>query len=138
MPYITSANAVKILGISKRTLFRWEKEGKIANIRDNVSKARIYDQDYIKQTAEILELDRQEKEHCAKLPAVMENVRRYLFVSDVHETRATGRHHLMDIDKASEAMDEEAEWTKEHQRILDEMYVYPKKRLRELLLPKDK
>lgn len=138
MPYITSAKAAKMLGISKRTLFRLEEERRIKSVRKGVLKTRMYDQDYIKQAAEILELDRKEKEHLAKLPAIRAKVRKHLFATDVEEVRKGGNLKFMNLEKATEAFDEEEEWLKKHKEMLDKLFSYPRELLRELLLPREK
>ncbi len=110
-PYITAGKACEILRISKRTLFRWEEEGKIYSQREGVLKVRLYNMNHIKQTAEILELNRLEEEHCAKLPAIRAKVKKYLLA---HEVQPGDSVKIMDIDKANEAFNEEEAWTKEH------------------------
>ena len=47
MSNILAGDASKILGISKRTLYRWEKEGRIRSVRDGVLNVRVYDNIYI-------------------------------------------------------------------------------------------
>lgn len=133
MPYITAAEASEILGISKRTLFRWEEEGRINSKREGILKVRLYDKDYITQSAEILRLNRLEKEHLAKLPAIRERVKQHLFVQDVHALHAGEPMKFMDVDAATKAFDDEEAWMAEHKRILNELFLYPRDRLRQLL-----
>jgi len=137
MPHITSAQAAKILGISKRTLFRWEDKSKIKSIREGVLQTRMYDQNYIQQTADILEINRQYEKNLAKLPSIREKITKFVFADDVNVVRQTGEVRFMDLDKAGEAMDEEDKWLEEHKRLLNQLFSYPKDRLRELLLAKE-
>lgn len=131
MPYITAAEASEILGVSKRTLFRWEEEGRIESKREGILKVRLYDRNHIIQSAKILRLNKLEKEHLAKLPAVREKVKQHLFVQDVHAGEPL---RFMDVEAASKAFDDEEVWMDEHKRILNELFLYPRDRLRKLLI----
>lgn len=129
MSVVTARDAAKILGISKRTLFRWEDEGRIKSQRSGILETRVYDKNYILQTKEIIELNKKEKEHLAKLPEVRERVKAELFVQDVSAIRAGEPSRYMNIEKANKAFNDEEEWTKEHKEILSKMFTYPRDRL---------
>lgn len=133
MMLITSSQAAKILNISKKTLYRWEQEGRIRVEREGVLNVRVYDRSYIQMVKRIIDLDEQEEKHLKKLPAIRERVKEHLFAHDVESIRSGEPLKFMDIEKASKAFDDEEAWLKEHERILNELFSYPKDIIREIL-----
>lgn len=137
MPQITTKEASQILGISKRTLFRWEIEGRIKSTREGILNIRVYDRDYILETKKILELDKLEREIVAQLHEAVEREKQEIFMQDVDKLRAGEPMKFMDLEKAGKAMDDVDSLMKEHNRILDELYKFSRERLKELLLKKE-
>ncbi len=138
MPQITAKEASQILGISKRTLFRWEEEGKIKSIREGILKVRLYDKAYIEETKQILDLNERERELVKKVHEAVEEEKKVLFVQDVDKVRSGAEKlHIMDIEEAGKAMDKVDATEKEWREVLDTLFKFPKPRLRELLLNKE-
>ncbi len=133
MTFITSSEAAKILEVTKRTLYRWENEGRVRVKREGILKTRIYDKSYIEILKQIIDLDKEEKNHIKKLPAIQDEVKKHLLMQDVGSLRAGEPMVLMDIEKASVAFDKEEEWSREHNEILRKLFSYPRDVLREIL-----
>lgn len=135
MTQITAGEAANILGISKRTLYRWEKEGKIAPIREGLLKIRVYDKAAIEIDKRILDLEEKRKDIIWKLNQAVENEKKVLFVQDVEKVRyGQEPFRLMDMEAAGKAMAEVDKLEKEHREVLDEMFQYPKERIRVLTI----
>src|SRR3990167_6189087 len=138
MPQITAKEASQILGISKRTLFRWEEEGRIKSIREGILKVRLYDKAYIEETKQILDLNERERELVKKVHEAFEEEKNVLFVQDVDKVRSGAEKlHIMDIEEAGKAMDKVDVTEKEWREVLDALFKFPRQRLRELLLNKE-
>ncbi len=138
MPHITTKEASQILGISKRTLFRWEKEGRIKSTREGILKVRLYDKEYIEETKKILDLNTKERELVKKLHEAVEEEKKVLFVQDVEKVRSgVEKLHIMDTEEAGNAMDKVDVSEKEWREVLDALFKFPRQRLRELLLNKE-
>lgn len=138
MLQITAKEASQILGISKRTLFRWEKEGRIKSTREGILKVRLYDKAYIEETRQILDFNKKERVLVKKLHDAVEEEKKVLFVQDVDKVRSGAEElHLMDMEEAGKAMDKVDTSEKEWREVLEELFKFPRQRLRELLLNKE-
>lgn len=134
MSQITTKEASQILGISKRTLFRWEKEGRIKSTREGILKVRVYDHDYIVESKLILDLNEKERDLVKKLSEAVEEEKKALFVQDVEKVQSgVEKLHIMDMEETSKAIDKVATAEKEWREALDALFRYPKQRIRELL-----
>ena len=133
MSQITASDASSILKISKRTLYRWGEEGRIRNVRDGILKVRVYDKDYIEMVKSILELNKKEKEHLAKLPKIMDQVKKNLLEQDYIPGKRLKLMTSSDVEAAMKAFDDEEAWMREHKRILNELLSFPRDIIKELL-----
>lgn len=133
MTLITSSEAAKILGISKRTLYRWEGEGRIRSTREGILNTRVFDNDYVEMAKKILDLDKQEEEHLKKLP----NIRKQIEEHNLEQEYIPGKPLKLlteeEVKAAMKAFDAEEEWVAEHKRLLAELISYPRDIIRELL-----
>ncbi|MDO8487761.1 MAG: MerR family transcriptional regulator [bacterium] len=125
MTLITIAEAAKILGVSKRTLYRWEKEGWLRVAREGLLNIRVYDRNYIETVKRLIDLNKREKLHLAKLSDIRKRSKRHMMEQDY-----TGKPlKLMDekdVEEAIKVYEEEVEWDKENKRILAEWLSYPR------------
>jgi excisionase family DNA binding protein len=133
MSQITASEVSTILKISKRTLFRWEKEGKIRSVRDGILKVRVYDKDYIKMVKNILELNKKEKEHLAKLPEILDQVKKHCLEQDYIPGKPLKLSTRADVEAAMKAFDDEEKWMDKHKQILNELFSFPRDIIKELL-----
>jgi len=133
MSQITASEASTILKISKRTLFRWEKEGKIRSVRDGILKVRVYDKEYIEMVKKILELNNKEKEHLTKLPEILDQVKKHCLEQDYIPGKPLKFLIESDVEAAMKAFGAEEKWMDKHRQILNELFSFPRDIIRELL-----
>lgn len=153
MLQITAKEASQILGISKRTLFRWEKEGIIRSTREGILNVRVYDRDYIVQSKEyfsmikkILDLNKQIREHNAKLPEILIQCRKYQLEQVYFPAEPLKLFSHSDLKAMGKAYDNEEAWDSKHKRLNNEFgllledfrRMFPDAPLKELLLKKEK
>jgi len=132
MSNIMAGDASKILEVSKRTLYRWEKEGRIRSTRDGILNVRLYDRDYIEIVKKIVDLNKQEKEHLAKLPGILEEEKKHHLEQDYHPGIPLKLSSEEEVDAAIKAFSDEDAWVAEHQRLLHELFKYPRDIIREV------
>lgn len=133
MSLITAKEASQILGISKRTLYRWEKEGRIRNYREGILNVRVYDRDYIEMARKILELDQQETDHLAKLPEIRNQVKEHFLLQEYTSGKPLKLSTTEEVEAAMKAFKDEETWLAEHKRLLAELCSYPRDILIEIL-----
>lgn len=134
MPQITAKEASQILSISKRTLFRWEKEGRIKSTREGILNVRIYDRDYIVESKQILDLNEKERYLVKKFNEAVEEEKKVLFVQDVEKVQSgVEKLQIMDMEETTKAMDKVDKAKKEWREALDALFRFPKQRIRELI-----
>lgn len=146
MPQITTKEASQILGISKRTLFRWEKEGKIKSMREGILKVRVYDQDYVALTRELLDLNKQIDKHNARLPEIKEQSLKHQLEQTYIPGKPLRLPTSLDAEAAMKASADEEEWLTEYYRLNNDFALlirifrtkFPKAPLERLLLKEDK
>ena len=144
MLQITTKEASQILGISKRTLFRWEKEGRIKCTREGILKVRVYDRDYIVMAKKVLDLDRQIDKHNDRLPEILEQSKKHQLEQVYTPGRPLKPLSYLDVEAATKAFEDEEAWGAEHDRLMTEFRLniqtfrdnFPEESLRELLLIK--
>lgn len=134
MTQITAGEAAKILGISKRTLYRWEDEGKIQSIREGLLKIRVYDRDYIEIAKKVIDLGKEEKAHLKKLPDVKKQADEYGLLQEYVPGRPLKLSTNEEVAAAMKAFDAEEAWLEKHKRILFELFKYPKDLIRKLTM----
>lgn len=133
MSQITTKEASQILGISKRTLFRWEKEGRIKSTREGILNVRVYDRDYIEMAKKILELNQQEKDHLTKLPEIRNQVKEHYLLQEYTPGKPLTLSTTEEVETAMKAFKDEEAWLAEHKRLLNELFSFPRDIIRELL-----
>jgi len=133
MELITSSRAAKILGISKRTLYRWEKERRVRSKREGILNIRVYDQDYIEMAKKILDLDKKEKEHLKNLPNIKKEIEEHHLLQEYIPGKPLKLSTEEEVKAAMKAFDAEEVWVEQHKRILNELFTFPQEIIRELL-----
>ncbi len=121
MPHITTKEASQILGISKRTLFRWEIEGQIKSTREGILKVRVYNQDYIVMVKKLLDLDKQIDKHQVKLPEILEQSRKHQLAQDYQPGKPLKLSNDLEVEAAIKAGNNEELWMAEHNRLISEL-----------------
>lgn len=146
MSLITAKDASQILCISKRTLFRWEKEGRIKSAREGILNVRVYDRDYIAMVKKLLDLDKRIREHNAKLPEILVQIRKHQLEQVYNPAKPLKLFSSSDLKAMGKTFDDEEAWDAEHKRqiiklgqLLQEFRTkFPDAPLKELLLKEEK
>lgn len=113
MSYITIAKAAEILGVSKKTLFRWDEEGKFSpKTREKVSKIRLYEEIDVKYLKLVLDNEKRFKE-------VVKEERALQIELDKYE------NIFLLSDKQGELLSKAEELRKKREEIVDEFKLYP-------------
>ena len=146
MSQITTKEASQILGISKRTLFRWEKEGRVKSAREGILNVRVYDNGYIMMVKRLLDLDKKIDAHNAKLREIIEQSKKHQLEQVYQPGRPLKLSTPLEVEAASKAFDDEDAWEVEHDKqmvelglLLQEFRVnFPDAPLKELLLKEER
>lgn len=116
MLQITTKEASQILGISKRTLFRWEKEERIISTREGILKIRVYNRSYIVTVKKLLDLDKQIKEHNVKHQEIVEQSRKHQ-LEQIYHGKSMGLYGQSEKEASLKAFKNEKAWDTEHTRL---------------------
>lgn len=146
MPQITTKEASRILGISKRTLFRWEQERRIKSTREGILNIRVYDRQYITMVKKLLDLDKRIRKHNTKLPEILVQIRKHQLEQVYNPGRPLKLFSSSDLKSMGKAFDDEEAWDAEHKRQIIELgqllqefrTKFPDAPLKELLLKEEK
>lgn len=130
---LTAGEASKILNISKRTLFRWEQEGKIRSVRDGILKVRVYDKDYIDTVRQILDVNRDYEENLKQHAQIMENSKKFMLEQDYIPGKPLKLMTDDDVEASIKVSKAEDEWWAEHQRLFEKLFSFPIDIIKELL-----
>lgn len=154
MSQITTKEASQILGISKRTLFRWEKEGRIKSTLESILNVnvRVYDRDFIVKIRDydlmvkkILGLNKQIEEHNSKLPEFLEQSRKHQLIQTYKPGKPLKLLSSSEVEAAIKAFNNEEKWSVEHKRLITEFgqllqsfrTSFPDKSVKELFLKEE-
>lgn len=133
MELITSSKAAKILGISKRTLYRWEEEKRIRSQREGILNIRVYNKNYVEMVKKILDLDKKEEMHLKNLPNIKKEIEEHHLLQKYVPNKPLKFLNDEEISAAMKAFDAEKNWLKKHEQILKELFSFPHEIIRELL-----
>jgi len=115
--YLTSTQAAELLGVTRRTLFRWEDKRWLKSERDDQGK-RIYKEKYVRWAKSVSDKwEKVRKQHCnhlKELPAIQRKVQRFIVTKPLQWTDEPVLHDLNEMKTAFDAMDE---WRAEMDRI---------------------
>ena len=104
MSKITISQAAKILGVSKKTLMRWDKPGLFPARRESVSNVRIYDKEGVEKLAEWFDLRKKHLNHLKKLKPINDECRRFISTRPLDPYNPPKGHNLRDMKKAFNKM----------------------------------
>jgi len=116
------AKAANLLGVNKKTLMRWDAEGKFPAIRDK-SGARLYDDTEIVHHAGWFKLRRKHRAHNRLLTAIRSEVDKYLITQPLGPMENPKFHKYEDMKKAYDSLHE---WEEEDKKILKKYAKLPK------------
>lgn len=121
MDKINVTEASKILGISKKTLIRFDEDGRFPAQR-SANGYRIYDRVDIENHALWFSLRRKHKEHNRKLKKIQDEVDKYITTQPLGPFQKSKFHRLGDMRAAFEQLHD---WEEEHKEILKEYEKIP-------------
>jgi len=120
---LTISQTAKLLGVDKKTLMRWDKEGKFSAKREKVSNTRYYDDEDVYNHALWFEIRRKHKAHLRLLHDVRKEVDRFIRTSPLNPMENPKSFRLVDMKKAYEALHK---WEEEDLAISEEYNKLPR------------
>ena len=107
MSVITTGQAAKILGISKRTLMRWDESGRFSPTREAVSNIRVYEESIVKDLKFLMDHEKGYNENLRQIRKVA------LELNPYHRV-------FMLSNKEAELLNKEEKLAQKHERLFDE------------------
>ena len=106
---ITSTQAAKLLGVTRRTLLRWEERKWLKSQRDEQGN-RIYRADHVRLAKNVwdqwVNIRRYHREHLRKLPAIQREVERFIVTTPLESTRDPIGSNYKEMKEAFREMEE--------------------------------
>jgi len=115
---ITSSEAAKIMGITRRSLLRWEEKGWITAVSRDANGNRVYHPHHLKWAAVMYErwenIRRHDRKHLRKLTPIQRRMSRLIRTQPLERT-----HHPepLDFNELKEVLILMDEWRSEHKKI---------------------
>jgi len=124
--YMTIQQAADQLGISTKTLRRWERTGYLVpDQRQEITGVRLYNFDRISYWKKLLALRRAIKAHLKELAEILKALDENSIIQDYVPGKPLKLTTQEEMDKFSKAWEAEQEWNKEFRRLLNELVEYP-------------
>jgi len=108
------AQTAELLGVDKKTLMRWDKEGKFPAKREKLSNIRYYDDEDVSNHALWFEIRRKHKAHLRLLHDVRKETDKFIRTSPLNPMENPKTFRLADMKKAYEALHN---WEEEDETI---------------------
>lgn len=118
---LSISQAAKILGVNKKTLMRWDREGKFPAQRE--AGARVYEEQDIYNHAQWFNLRRKHRAHNRLLTTIRSEVDKYLTTQPLGPMENPKFHKYEDMKKAYGAL---RKWEEEDKKILEEYSRLPR------------
>lgn len=119
--YITSTEAAELLGITRRTLLRWEEQKILRSQRDEGGH-RYYRKEHVLVARRVSDMwkaiRRRHRDHLRKLPAIQKEVQRFIVTTPLERTEDPVPFDSEEMKRAFQAIEK---WKKESRRI-DQLY----------------
>lgn len=109
------------LGVSTKTLRRWEEKGYFKPERQENTNIRLYHPYIVGYWKKMLNLDRALKNHLRLLSEVRKELEKHLAT----EPLSGESFPYLDIDAFSKANEAMEKWEKEYKKLFDEIIKYP-------------
>lgn len=127
---MTMQQAAIELGISTKTLRRWEESGHFVPEQIPNSSIRLYDSHSVGYLKRLLALDRSIKRHLRLLDGLRKELDKHNLEQDYTPGKPLKLMTDEDMKNFNEAYDAMEEWKKEYRKLLDEIMKYPKSMLK--------
>ncbi|MEK6891155.1 MAG: MerR family transcriptional regulator [Nanoarchaeota archaeon] len=102
---LTISQTAKLLKIDKKTLMRWDKDGKFTAKREKVSKTRCYDEKEVYNHALWFEIRRKHKAHLRVLQDVRKEADKFIRTFPLNPLEDNKPFRLTDMKRAYETLD---------------------------------
>lgn len=120
---MTIKQAADELGVSTKTLRRWDKSGYLVPERKPKTKIRLYHPHLISYWKKLLELDRVLKKHLKLLDSLRKELDKYMLEQDY---KPGEKLKLLDVESFSKVRNTMEQWDEEFKRLLNEIASYPR------------
>lgn len=117
MSLLSLQQAAKKLGISTRTLLRWDEDGTFPAAHEEVSKTRVYDEEIVEVYARYMAVRKTHREHLNKLGAIQASLSKFIVTKPLNPFEPTQVHKYEEMKKAYDA---KHEWDKQYKKIEEE------------------
>ncbi len=119
---LTVSQAAEVLGVDKKTLMRWDNEGKYPAIREKHSNIRLYDETNVRNHALWFKIRRRHKAHIRLLPPLNKERNRFIRTLPLQPGENPKMFPYVEMKKAYDAINK---WGEEEKEILKEYSKIP-------------
>ena len=112
--FLSIKQTADYLGVSKKSLMRWDKEGYFSS-RETVTRARVYYIEDVKMAKKWLDLREKHRKHLAKLPEIQKALDKVLIAHPLIPGEPMKFWRLEEVKVPFEAMEK---WEEEEQEIM--------------------
>lgn len=120
--YMTIQHVANELGVSTKTLRRWEEKGYFVPERQATTNIRIYHTWPVGYWKRMLELDRSIKQHLKRLDGLRKELDKHMTEQDYIPGK---KLKIIDGESFNKAYEDISQWDEEFKRLLDELLKYP-------------
>jgi DNA-binding transcriptional MerR regulator len=115
--FLTISEAAKILGISSRSLMRWDEEG-IFSAREIASNNRVYFRDDVEMVKKWMDLRKKHRQHLKKLGPIRKELDKFLVITPLIPGKPI--EHFWNIEDLRGPYNNMKEWEKIEDEITQE------------------
>lgn len=115
---MSTKQVADFLGVSKKTLMRWDEKGIFPAEREEVSKSRIYYRPNVEKAKMWLDLRERHRKHLRKLPDIRKRLDEVLRMHPVIPGQPVKPWGSRDISVITKAIDAMEKWDREEREIV--------------------
>ncbi len=128
--HLTIQESATKLGVSTKTLRRWEKSGYFVTERDLNTNTRLYDPKIVDYWKKLLELDRSLKKHLELLEGLRKELSKHMLEQDYKPGKKLKLFEEKDIKNCLKASEDIEKWEKKRKAVLNSILQYPRSMLK--------
>lgn len=129
--------AAEELGVSTRTLSRWEENGYFVSEKIPNTKISLYHSHTVGYLKRVLNLDRSIRDHLKLLDGLRKRLDENMLEQDYLPGHPLRLMDADDIKRFSDAYDAMEKWEEDYKKLLDELMIYPRQMLKATVEPYD-
>lgn len=114
---MTIKRAAQYMGVSKKTLMRWDKAGLFPVQREEVSNIRYYDKSVLEKVVKWFDLRRREKEHLKKLSVINQKRSKFIPITPLD---GVSNPKVQNYEEMKQAYREYNEWKRKYDDLQEE------------------